>query len=240
MPINVGDTTWMKAGGNVFVCDGASKANFLVSTVNSAVQFTGQFIGFQGDTAAGTTMSSSAVVIPGVGNLNWPYALDLLTAFTDSSGGTKSDTIASTIAKTTLTLPISLVGITGNSLAVAMIVPFAFILNSVNFRLTKVVSTAAKAATLTAQVNGSSVTGGAVALTSAGLATYGTVITGSAITAGNTGTAGQTVGVISSSVTSFSEGDGFLEFNVTNTDLSATLAAIAFKANQLRTALRHI
>lgn len=108
-----------------------------------------------------------------------------------------------------------------NSQVIAMAVPFAFKLNSVGFRTRVVASTAAKAATLTAQVNGVSVTGGVVSLTTANQNTSGGLTAGTSITAGNVGTAGQTVGVVVSGVTAFVEGDGYVEYNVTNTNLLA-------------------
>lgn len=68
------------------------------------------------------------------------------------------------------------------------------------------VTTAAKAATFTAAVAGTPTTGGALALTSAGLATKGAAMNGSAITAANAFTAAQEITVVASSVTAFVEG----------------------------------
>jgi hypothetical protein len=104
---------------------------------------------------------------------------------------------------------------------IAAAVPFDFTLNSVLVRDRVAVTTAAKAATLTAQVNGVSCTGGVISMTSAGQTPSGATQTGTAITALNTGTAGQTVGVLASAVTTFVEGDGYLEFNLTNRSLAA-------------------
>jgi hypothetical protein len=117
-------------------------------------------------------------------------------------------------------------------------VPFAFTLNSLLWRCSIAVTTTSKAVTLTGRINAAAVTGGVISVAN----TYATGATqaGSAVTAGNTGTAGQTLEVIASGVTAFTEGYGQIEFSVTNTDLAATIAAVAFKANQLRTALRHI
>jgi len=237
--VSVGDTSWMTEGKNLFVSDGGTTGNFEVSFINGATSVDLTFLGMVGDSLVGQTIVAGSIVAPGLGHYTVSSDLDLLTAFTDNTGGTKSDTIPVSLAKSTLIIPVSLVGITANSLQAAIAVPFAFTLNSVQFRVSKIASTSSKLATLTAQVNGSSVTGGAVALTTSNCGTYGATVAGSAITGGNTGTAGQTIGFVSSSVTAFSEGDGFMEFNVTNLDQTAWIAAVAFKLNQLRTALRH-
>jgi hypothetical protein len=237
--ISVGDTSWLKTNKNIFINDGGNQGNFIITGIGNPTSLTGKFLGLVGDSAPGTTVASGAIVIPGLGNFTVPWDLDSLTAFTDNSGGTKSDTIAASLVKQTIILPIGLVGITGNGLQLALPVPFAFAVTSCLFRIAKVVTAGAKLATLTVQVNGSSVTGGVINLTSANCTPYGATVAGSAITGSNTGTAGQTVGFISSAVTPFTEGDGWLELTVTNLDFAATVAAIAFKANQLRTALRH-
>ncbi len=105
-------------------------------------------------------------------------------------------------------------------------VPFAFTVTAVSFRTAKAATTAAKAATLTAGINGTPVTGGVVGLTSANQNTIGGTVAGSAITAANTGTAGQTLEVTASAITAFVEGDGYVEFTVTNNDLANAIATL--------------
>lgn len=115
-----------------------------------------------------------------------------------------------------ITVPVSTLADIANSSVLAVKVPFPFTLDAVNFRVgSKAVTTAARAATLTAQVAGVSVTGGAIAITSANATPSGAAVAGSSITAGNTGAANDTVGVIASSVTAFAEGNGLVEFLVT-------------------------
>jgi hypothetical protein len=235
--VSVGDTSWIKTNANVFISDGSKRGNFLV-TVNSAVSITAQFLGFQGDSAAGGTIASGAIVMPGAGDLTFPNDLDLLTAFTDNSGGTKSDTIAATCVRNLVIIGPFTMALLVNSQVWKATIPYAFTLNSVLFRANVAITTAAKAATLTAQINGTPTTGGVVAVSG----TYATGATqaGTAVSGANTGTAGQTLEIAVSGVTAFTEGNGLVELSVTNNDLAATIAAIAFKANQLRTALRHI
>lgn len=235
--ISAGDTSWIKTNANVFISDGANEGNFLV-TVNSATSITGLFLGFQGDSAAGTTIASGAIVMPGVGNLTFSNALDLLTAFTDNSGGTKSDTIAATSVRNLVIIGPFTMALLVNSQIWKATIPYAFTLNSVLFRANVAITTGAKAATLTAQIAGTPTTGGVVAVSG----TYATGATqaGTAVSALNAGTAGQTLEIAVSAVTTFTEGVGMVELSVTNNDLAATIAAVAFKANLLRAALRHI
>lgn len=121
--------------------------------------------------------------------------------------------------QSTVVLPLQLLDIATGDFKVA--IPYAFTVVSALFRTAKPATTAAKAATLTVSVNGTPATGGAMALTSANQNTIGGSVAGSAITAGGTGTAGQTVGVTASAITAFIEGDGYVEFTIQNTDLSA-------------------
>lgn len=117
----------------------------------------------------------------------------------------------------TLILPLQLADIAAGTFK--MDVPFNFTLNSTKFRTAKAATTGAKAATLTPDISGTPVTGGVMALTSANQTPIGATVAGTAVTGTNTGTAGQTLGVTASAVTTFVEGDGWVEFNVTNNDL---------------------
>lgn len=102
-----------------------------------------------------------------------------------------------------------------NTQIIAVTVPWNFTLTSLGFRVRTPATTAAKLATLTAQVNGVAVTGGVLSLTSANTTPTNTLVASTAITAGNTGTAGQNVGALISAVTAFAEGDGYIEFGLT-------------------------
>jgi hypothetical protein len=129
---------------------------------------------------------------------------------------TESGKVVGRLNRMVITVPVTTLSDIANTSVLAVKVPFPFILNAVNFRVgSKAVTTAAKLATLTAQVGGVSVTGGAIALTSANCTPSGAAVAGSAITAGNEGAEGATVGVVASAVTAFSEGNGFVEFDVT-------------------------
>ena len=145
---------------------------------------------------------------------------------TDNSGGTANAAtgIVATAFKQTIILPLQLADIATGTFALA--VPFAFTVTAALFRTAKPASTASKLATLTVEINGTGVTGGAMALTTANQNTIGGTVAASAITAANTGTAGQTLGVTASAVTAFVEGDGWVEFTVVNNDLANAIATL--------------
>lgn len=134
-----------------------------------------------------------------------------------ASSGVSTQTNAS---KQTLSLYSTLAGLV-NTNVLAMKMPFGGTLNLIGFRTRTPAVTAAKAATLTAQINATPVTGGVLSLTSANMTPTNTRVDSTAITALNVFTAGQTIGAVVSAVTAFAEGDGYLEFDVTNTDLRA-------------------
>lgn len=102
-----------------------------------------------------------------------------------------------------------------NSQVRKILVPYGFVVTAAQFRVGNPATTAAKAATLQVQVNGTAVTGGAISLTSANCTPAGAAVAGTAITAANgTQTPGGTVEVAVSSVTAFAEGDGYVEFTL--------------------------
>jgi len=78
------------------------------------------------------------------------------------------------------------------------------------FVCTTKVTTASKATTLNAEIGTTNITGGTLALTSAGLAASGTVVGSAAPTGLNTFTAADTVSIEAASTTTFSEGAGMI------------------------------
>jgi hypothetical protein len=146
---------------------------------------------------------------------------------TDNSGGVVGTTIAADIATQLITISVAALSALANGQTLSIDPGFAGKLLAVNFRVgASPASTAAKAATLTAECNGVNVTGGVVSLTTAACSTAGAQVAGSAITAGNTFTAAQPIGVAVSGVTAFVEGGGQIELSVQNTDLLAAIASM--------------
>lgn len=117
----------------------------------------------------------------------------------------------------TILIPVAAMANLANAQVFKQKLPFAFQVESALFRVgDKAVTTAAKLATATVQINGAAVTGGVMALTSANCTPTGAAVAATDITANNfTQTAGTTLEVAISSVTAFSEGDGWFEITVT-------------------------
>jgi len=145
---------------------------------------------------------------------------------TDNSGGVAnaSTGVVAALAKYTALIPIQLLDLATGTWKLN--IPHAFTVTSIGVRIGRPATTASKAATLTAQVNGTPVTGGVVSLTSANATPTGALVAGTAITALNTGTAAQTVEAAVSAVTTFVEGDGHIEFGITNNDLANAVATL--------------
>lgn len=148
---------------------------------------------------------------------------------TDNTGGTVSTTLAAAAAKNVIIIPIPDMTKLANSQIFEVLMPYAFTVNSALFRTNVAVSTGAKAATFTAGVDGSAMTGGVIVVS--GTQATGVATNSTSITAGNTGTATNKVSFTVSSVTTFVEGEGQLEVTVTNTDLANTLSSLAKAAN---------
>lgn len=123
--------------------------------------------------------------------------------------------INNNLATDVIIIPISALAGLANSQVRKIAMPSNFTVNSVGFRVGTPVTTAAKAATLQAQISGVACTGGAISLTSANCTPTGAAVAGTAITAANTGAGGATLEVAVSGVTAFVEGDGYVEFNIT-------------------------
>lgn len=129
------------------------------------------------------------------------------------------------IGRTIVSFPIALAGITAAGDVVTNYpAGFKGRILSLNFAVQTVVTTAAKAASLNAEIGTTNVTGGVVALTSANCTPAGALVAGSAVTALNAFAKTDTLSIEAASVTAFVEGSGVLLVSVVNDD---TLDAIA-------------
>lgn len=110
-----------------------------------------------------------------------------------------------------LSLPITLAGVTGAGDVYTGLRPGVDgYVEDLTFFVTTAVTTGSKAASLNAEIDGTNVTGGVVALTSANCTPIGASVAGSQITAANRVTKASKLDIESSSVTAFSEGAGVL------------------------------
>lgn len=109
-----------------------------------------------------------------------------------------------------LSFPIDLVGIAGTQNVLTLpAMKFAGRILSAYFEVNKPVTTAAKAATLTPKINGTAVTGAALALTSANCTPMGASVAANS-SALDTFVVGDVITVDASAVTAFAEGTGSL------------------------------
>lgn len=163
--------------------------------------------------------AAASTVTVGTGDVYGYPVLASQFAFTETWWGTPP--IAATGGGSTdiIEIPVQLLDLASTT-TLNIDAPFDGKITAINFRVIKPATASGKAATLTAQVAGTNVTGGVVALTSANCTPAGAQVAGTAITGLNTFTSGQAIGVNVTSVTAFTEGDGVIELLVTNNDVS--------------------
>ena len=146
-----------------------------------------------------------------------------------STSGTPATVTNSTVRfpQATVVMPIHLADL-ANSQTLKMAIPYRFRVESVVFRVSTAASTASKAATLTLKISGTTIVtqpaSATIGLTSANctpvgatvaLSSSATIATGIDVTT-NIGAAGGTIEAAVSSVTTFVEGSGWLEWTISN------------------------
>lgn len=158
-------------------------------------------------------------------------------AFTDSSGGTASDTIAATVSQSIVLARHGLAEL-ANSQEYQYLPGFAGSLMAINASVIVAATTGSKLATVTGRVNAGALGGGGVvSLTSANCTPIGARVSGTAVTGAKAFTAAQTVGYTVGSVTAFVEGSINIELQLRNDDMNAAIAKTAAFSNAMRTAL---
>lgn len=157
-------------------------------------------------------------------------------ALTNSTGGAASATLAAGAGVQTIAIPVSLAAITGAGDVLTTYTPgYAFKVLAIGFAVSVPVTTADKLATLNVEIGTTDVTGGAVALTSANCTPLGAVVSGTAITAANTGTSTDSISVEAASVTAFAEGWGYVLIKLQNMDTANAIASLASQLAKQRT-----
>lgn len=216
---------------------------FTTASVNLSLG-AGNYNDYAGELAQAKTsgQTTSFIHLQGLTRSGAIKAVALANAsLTDSSGGAANGggTLTAINATSLITIPVGLLASLANAQTLSVDPGFNGKIISANFRVNaKPASTAAKAATLTVEVAGTPVTGGVISLTTAGCNAAGALTAATAITALNTFTSGQAIGVAVSGVTTFVEGDGFIELEVVNTDLINALSTLAAQVNDLTTKAR--
>lgn len=234
LPTSVGVSSWASIGQVIFISDGTNFGTFRVLTIPSSTSFTLQWLQYPND-ATGTTVIASGATVSPSGVLN-PLAAALPTAFTDSTGGTASDTLAVGTGQFTHSVYFSAAAITGNVLLYTYTPGFAFKIIKISASVVDAITTGAKTATLTTAIAATPTTGGIVIMS--GAYALGTEQASSAPVSGlNTGTNVQAITVTASSVTAFVEGGFMLHFEIQNLDTANAAASLADHINDLITAL---
>ena len=113
-----------------------------------------------------------------------------------------------------LNIPVTLAGVTAADVLTDLPMSHNGRIKSLDFSVDVPVTTAAKAASLHAEIGAATLTGGVVALTSANCTPLGAVVADTAITAGAGFVAGDTLSIVAASVTAFAEGSGTLHVTI--------------------------
>ena len=163
-----------------------------------------------------------------------------ITALTDSTTGTASDTLAATAGIVTLALPIQLAAMSTSAadLMTNYVPGYAFELLSAEFITTNPGVGASASQVLNIEIGSTNVTGGVLTLTEASTSALGEKTAATAITAANTGTASDTLSIeVAASGTVFTAGDGILLVKLRNMDTVNAIASLAAKLDEIQTAL---
>ena len=159
-------------------------------------------------------------------------------AITDSSGGTVGTTLASTLGRVLLTIPIAdMVKIADVDLLTDFVPKFAGKILALDWWQEDPVTTGSKASTISMDIETTAVTGGVLSLTSAACTPLGKIINGTAITAANTFTAAQKITIKGASTTAFGEGSGAFIITLQNDDMVNAIASMAALQDEMRTAM---
>ena len=240
--VQVANATWGGVGQTIFISDGAKWAHFSITTVQSATEFTLDWLDYPGDAAGASTLSSGSTVSPA--GIISALAAPLPTALTDNSTGTPSNTIA-TLANQRLVVmsfPILLTSLdTPADLVTDLILPFKGAIISWQF-VTEVVATSGGTAdaNVELQLGATTVTGSPTNLTQANFGVIGEVKAGGTPSALNTFNAGATFSIVcTSSAVNFTAGkiNAYITFADRDDILIDAIASLADHINDLITSL---
>jgi hypothetical protein len=180
-----------------------------------------------------------ATSIPNSTRVSLQLPLAKYNVLTDNSGGVISGGLAAGVGMQTVAIYLGLNDVAANGDVITNLLPGdnGKIL-AIDWIADKPVTTVAKLATFTPKINAVNTTGGAVAVTSANSTPAGVKVAGSTVTALNTFLPTDTIGIVASGVTQFTEGTGWLIIRLQNTDVANAVAALADKVNTLFTNLK--
>jgi len=245
--IQMGNTDWMAVGNVYLLSEDNIYGHFRVTAISDSTHATLTFLNYTGDAAAATTIDAGARVVasgtqPADLTTTELKALNTtllagITALTDNSTGTASNTIAAGAGVHTWVFETRLIDLTAATL-VNFVPGFAFKVLAMSFCVEVAATTISKAATLTPQVNGVNTTGGVLSLTSANCTPVGASVSATTITGSNTGTNAQAFTIVGSGITAFAEGSGFIVVRVQNMDTANAIASLSDHVNDILSQLQ--
>jgi hypothetical protein len=180
-----------------------------------------------------------ATSIPNSTRVSLQLPLAKYNALVDNSGGAIAGGLAAGVGIQTVMIYLGLNDVAANGDIITNLLPgFNGKILALDWIADKPVTTGAKLATFTPKINAVNVTGGAAAITSANSTPQGVKVAGSAVTALNTFLPTDTIGIVASGVTQFTEGTGWLVLKLQNMDVANAFAALADKVNTIFTNLK--
>jgi predicted RecA/RadA family phage recombinase len=158
---------------------------------------------------------------------------------TDNSGGLAADgTLAANGAVSIISIPVTLALIADGDIVTDITPGFAGTVLRTQFVTTTKATTGAKLSNLSLDINATPVTGGVLALTTAGCDTLGKVVAGTAVTAANVFTATDKLSVNAAYTTTFGEGAGVLLITDASDVVDDNTKDLAAKINEILTKLK--
>lgn len=225
--VAVASSAWATVGQNVFV-QGAGY--FSVASKANSLEMTLTYLDYSGNTNSGNIINSGATISPAGTQPDF----SAITAFTDNSTGTPSNTIAAGVGVTTLAFFMDAASIADGDLLTNYVPGYRFKILKFDARCAVPVSTGAKASTLNLEIGTTNVTGGVISL--AGTYAQGAAQAGTAITADNVGANTDSFSIEASSTTTFVEGAFWLIISIQNMDTADAFASLADHVNDVLSA----
>ena len=161
-------------------------------------------------------------------------------ALTDSSGGTASSTLASTIGISQIVFPVGSLAVasgagfgatTAGDVVTAYVPGYKFKLIALDFVTGSLVGAGSSAsAPCNLEIGSTNVTGGVCTVTLANTNTIGELTSGTSITAANTGSASDDFSIEKATSVVFTAGEGSFVVTIQNMDTADAIASIAAKS----------
>lgn len=238
--LQVATNEWVAIGQVLFASDGTDVMTVRVTGTTGSTIISTVWLDAPNDSAPGSIVGIGGKVTPSgePGQL----AAALPTAFTDNSGGTASNTLATGIGTYSLIHPLSSLatglGVLAIDLLTGLTVGHRFELVSFDFVTTIVGAGAGATQAFNLEIGAVDTTGGLLTVDLASTNTIGEISVGTAITGNNVGAAGAVISIeMAAGGTVFTSGSGYFVIRIKNLDTADFAASTAEHTNDLITAL---